>query len=126
MTRRNTRIRPAWVALAAVLCVWVLVPAAVAIAHDDNGAPAAGEFYSDGLTGGRGPQDVGGGSTVGGNDGGNEADPDTFQIDSRVGGTIVESPNPLPQGSVMDRFALIARKLFMVVFGGGVLRAWVG
>lgn len=120
MRWQDTRFGPAW--LAAVLCLWVLLPASSALASDDL-APGAGEFYtgSSGQVGERGPEEVGGG--IGGP---LEADPDTFQIDSRVGGSIGEVREPVSQVPRADRFVSWVHTWLMVVFGGGFLRGWLG
>ncbi len=114
MRWQDTRFRPVW--LVAALCLWVLFPASSAVANDDLGA---GEFYVGGSSqlGNRGPQDVGGGFG-----GGLEADPDTFQIDSYVGGSIGEVQEPVLRVPRADRFTSWVRTWLMVVFGGGFLR----
>lgn len=116
MRWQYTRFAPAW--LAAVLCLWVLLPASSALAYDDL-SPGAGEFTSQ--IGERGPEEVGGGFG-----GPLEADPDTFQIDSRVGGSIGEVQAPVGQVPPTDRFPSWVYTWLMVVFGGGFLRGWLG
>jgi hypothetical protein len=118
MKWQNTRFGLASLVLA--LCVWVSIPASSALANDEFG-PGAGEFYTGaGQTGERGPEDVGGGLS-----GGLEADPDTFQIDSRVGGSIGQTQNPVPRVPGTDRFLFWVHTWLMVVFSGGFLRNWM-
>ena len=120
MRSQYTRFGPVYLAMA--LCLWVLLPASAAVAYDDDSAPGAGEFYvgDNNQIGSRGPQDVGGSTG-----GGLEADPDTFQIDSRVGGSIRTVQGPALQAPRADRFVSWVRTWLMVVFGGGVLRGWL-
>ena len=118
MRWQDTRFRPVWLAMA--LCLWVLLPVSSALAHDDS---AAGEFYVGGGSqiGDRGPRDTGGGTG-----GGLEADPDTFQIDSRVSGSIGEVRGAVLQVPRTYRFASWVRTWLMVVFGSGFCGAgWV-
>ncbi len=119
MRWQDTRFRPVW--LVAALCLWVLLPVSSAMAYDND--LGAGEFYVGGSSqiGDRGPQDTGGGTG-----GGLEADPDTFQIDSRAGGSIGDVQEPVLQVPRVDRFASWVRTWLMVVFGGGFLRGWLG
>jgi hypothetical protein len=119
MRWQDTRFRLA--CLTAALCLWVLLPASSALAYDND--PGVGEFYvgGSGQIGDRGPE-----GTSGGTGGGLEADPDTFQIDSRAGGSIGEVQAPAPQAPRIDHFTLWVRTWLMVVFGGGFLRGWLG
>jgi len=99
----------------------MLLPASSALAYDND--PGAGEFYvgGSGLIGDRGTE-----GTSGSTGDGCEADPDTFQIDSRAGGSIGQVQGPVLQVPHTDRFASWVRTWLMVVFSGGFLRGWLG
>lgn len=119
MRWQDTKFRLAW--LVAALCLWVLLPASSALAYDND--LGEGEFYvgGSGQTGDRGTEGASGGTG-----GGLEADPDTFQIDSRAGGSIGDVQGPALQVPRPGRFASWVRTWLMVVFSGGFLRGWLG
>ncbi len=122
MNWRNTRFGPASWALALALSLWVLIPASSVLAYD-NVESEAGEFYigdedlidprADYYTG-----DPGSGPL--------EADPDTFQIDSRAGVTMVETGDARSGLPESGRLLTMIFTWLLVVFSGGLHRNWLG
>lgn len=116
MRWQDTRFRPVW--LVAAFCLGVLLTGSNAFASDD--VLGAGELIRGVDQSGRGSADSDDGIPDG-----LDADPDTFQIDSRLGGSIGEIRSATPEVPRSDGFLSWVRMWLTVVFSGGFLRGWL-